>query len=352
MEAGNFIQGKEVQDFASALSEYTGSAFTIPCANGTDALQLAYMALDLKPGDEILVPSFNYVAAAEAAVLLGIHPVFCDVEQGSFNLDPTKLEEKIGPKTKAIVAVHLFGQGCALEQLMAICNRHGLYLIEDNAQAIGAEMSSGTYAGKKLGTIGTIGTTSFFPSKNLGAMGDGGAVFCQDASLAAKIKMAANHGQRVKYQYETIGVNSRLDTIQAAILQVKLRHLPAFTAARQEAANVYDILLADLPGVLLPERVGYSSHVFHQYTLTFLEPLVRDKVKEGLEKRGIQSMIYYPKPLHLHSAYLRFSPELWALPVSEWLSQRVLSLPMHTELSREIQERIVGGIVESIAEIS
>ena len=349
LEKGNFIQGKEVQDFAAALSVFTGSEFTIPCANGTDALQLAYMALDLKPGDEILVPSFNYVAAAEAAVLLGLKPVFCEVDQGTFNLDPEKLGAHIGPKTKAIVAVHLFGQACPMEKLVSICESHKLYLIEDNAQAIGAEIRDCKFAGRKLGTIGDVGTTSFFPSKNLGAMGDGGALFCQDPELAAKIRMIANHGQKVKYQYEAIGANSRLDTVQAAILLVKLRHLPAFTKARQEAAIRYDETLAELNGVSVPERAVNSTHVFHQYTLTFQDPDLRNQVKDVLHQEGIQTMIYYPKPLHLHQAYFSFGQGKGSLPVSEWLSERVLSLPMHTELSPDQQKRIVGSIREFIA---
>jgi len=344
MTDGNFINGKQVSQFADELSAYTGSRFTIPCANGTDALQLAYMALDLKPGDEIIIPAFNYVAAAEAACLLGLTVVFTDVDPGSFNMDPATIESKITPATKAVVAVHLFGQGCDLDAISSICEKHNLYLIEDNAQAIGAEMTKGKFAGKKLGTIGHIGTTSFFPSKNLGCMGDGGALFCQEEELAARIKMMANHGQKVKYHYDYIGINSRLDTIQAAILRVKLEHLDEFTRARQNAASAYTHILKEKKGITPPAISPFSSHVFHQYTILFENSESRDLVKAQLQEAGIQSMIYYPSSLHLQKAYAETNLHSGSFPVSESLCERVLSLPMHSEMTNELVEFICSKI--------
>jgi dTDP-4-amino-4,6-dideoxygalactose transaminase len=341
---GNFINGKQVAQFADELSAYTGSRFTIPCANGTDALQLAYMALDLKAGDEIIIPAFNYVAAAEAACLLGLSVVFTDVDPMSFNIDPAAIESKITPATKAIVAVHLFGQGCEMEAIFSICEKYNLFLIEDNAQAIGAEMTQGKFAGKKLGTIGHIGTTSFFPSKNLGCMGDGGALFCQDEVLAARIKMMANHGQKVKYHYDYVGINSRLDTIQAAILRVKLGHLDEFTKARQNAASAYTGILNKKNGITPPAISTFSTHVFHQYTILFENNETRNRVKTQLQEAGIQSMIYYPSSLHLQRAYAgTYLPE-GSFPVSENLCRRVLSLPMHSEMTNELVEFICSNI--------
>jgi dTDP-4-amino-4,6-dideoxygalactose transaminase len=344
LNESNFINGKQVSLFAQELSAYLGSAFTIPCANGTDALQLAYMALDLKQGDEIILPAFNYVATAEAACLLGLIPVFADVDPLSFNLDPVSVETKITVKTKAVVAVHLFGQGCEMEALLGICRKHNLFLIEDNAQAIGAEITEGQLKGKKLGAIGDIGTTSFFPSKNLGCMGDGGAVFCQEASLAERIKMLANHGQKLKYQYETIGINSRLDTIQAAILRVKLRHLDSFSKTRQDTAGLYSELLSEKSGIRTPSVSGFSTHVFHQYTIRFEDKEKRDQVKELLGNEGIQTMIYYPQSLHLQKAYLTLGNQPGDFPVSEQLSGQVLSLPMHSEMTEEIVRYVCSKI--------
>jgi dTDP-4-amino-4,6-dideoxygalactose transaminase len=347
LEQGNFINGKQVPDFMQELAAWSGSAFCIPCANGTDALQLAYMALDLKPGDEVLIPAFNYVAAAEAAVLLNLVPVFCEVDPHTFNLDPESARQMIGPKTKALVAVHLFGQGCHMDPIVALCKEKGLFLIEDNAQAIGAKAIGGAFDGKCLGTIGDIGTTSFFPSKNLGCMGDGGALFCQDEVLAKKIKMLANHGQMVKYQYDFVGINSRLDTVQAAILRVKLGHLDSFIEARRKAASWYDTHLASLSGLSVPVRASWSSHVFHQYTLTFDEADRREIVRKALAEKGIQTMVYYPKALHLHSVYRNGRVPESGLSISEGLCDRVLSLPMHTELDEEMLAYICQSIAAS-----
>ena len=348
MDEGNFINGRQVADFSAALGKWMGSEFVIPCANGTDAIQLAYMALDLKPGDEIIVPAFNYVAAAEAAVLLGLLPVFADVDAQTFNLDPASARQAIGPKTRAIVAVHLFGQGCNLEELDAICRENNLFLIEDNAQAIGSAYQGGKFDGKKLGTIGIIGTTSFFPSKNLGCMGDGGAVFCQDEILAKRVRMMANHGQQVRYQYDAIGINSRLDTLQAAVLGVKLPHLETFNATRQKAALAYNQSLASVSGIQTPKEASWSTHVYHQYTLTCRDAQMRDGIRQQLQEVGIQNMIYYPRPLHLHPAYRseRF-PEK-SLPVSEQLASQVLSLPIHSEMTEAMAAEIAAVVAEAV----
>jgi len=341
---GNFINGKQVSLFTEELSSYLGSNHTIACANGTDALQLAYMALELQPGDEIIIPAFNYVAAAEAARLLGLKVVFADVDPISFNLDPLDLEAKISPATKAVVAVHLFGQACDLERISEICKTNHLFLIEDNAQAIGAEITEGKYQGKKLGTIGIIGTTSFFPSKNLGCMGDGGALFCQDPELATRIRMLANHGQKTKYQYDYIGINSRLDTLQAAILRVKLRHLDSFTATRQAAARGYSQNLNKIDGITTPEISRFSTHVFHQYTIQFQNEAIRNRVKQNLNESGIQSMIYYPGCLHIQKAYASKAVPKGSFPVSEHLCERVLSLPIHSETNAELVSYICSKI--------
>jgi dTDP-4-amino-4,6-dideoxygalactose transaminase len=345
LEQGNFINGQQVTRFSQELAEYLGSRYVIPCANGTDALQLAYMALDLKPGDEIVVPAFNYVAAAEAAVLLGLVPVFADVNPDTFNLDTESAKAAIGPKTRAVVAVHLFGQGCEMEALDAICQNAGVHLIEDNAQAIGAEITSGKFAGKKLGTIGIIGTTSFFPSKNLGCMGDGGALFCQDEELASRIRMMANHGQKVRYQYDAIGINSRLDTLQAAVLSVKLKYLDDFNGTRREAARVYGQELQKNPAIQVPHIAPAGNHVFHQYTLKFMDEAARNAARQKMTDAGVQSMIYYPRPLHLHPAYCSDRFPIGSFPVSETLSTQVLSLPIHSEMTEALAKEIASHLL-------
>ena len=349
LDEANFINGNQVKEFAAELGKFLGSPFVIPCANGTDALQIAFMALNLKPGDEIIVPAFNYVAAAETAALLGLKPIFVDADPQTFNIDPSKIEAAITPKTKAIVPVHLFGQACDLESIMKIAESHNLYVVEDNAQAIGAKMTYGKYAGKMLGTIGHIGTTSFFPSKNLGCMGDGGALFSNDKELASKIQMISNHGQKVKYQYEMVGTNSRLDTLQAAILQVKLQHLDSFTVSRQKAASVYDNLLGKSKQITIPVRTKHSNHVFHQYTILLENEEMRQSLKSKLEINGVQTMIYYPSGLHFQEAYQYLENLKEGFPVSNFLSQRVLSLPMHSELNEAHAEEICRIVIENLS---
>jgi UDP-2-acetamido-2-deoxy-ribo-hexuluronate aminotransferase len=326
-----FIQGPEVTEFAAALSNYVGAGFTIPCANGTDALQIAMMALDLQPGDEVILPVHTYVATAEVIALLRLVPVFVDVDKNTFTIDVDQIEGRVTSKTKAIVPVHLYGQCADMEPILNIASKYKLHVIEDAAQALGAiyEFSSGIK--KSAGTMGVIGTTSFFPSKNLGCYGDGGAVFTNDATLAEKMKMIANHGQRVKYHHEIIGINSRLDTLQAAILSVKLKYLPSYTKARNEVADAYDRLLKNIDFLQTPVRFGKSSHVFHQYTVKVSEK--RDSFKTYLEQHGIPSMIYYPVPLHLQKAYIKASEPKGKYPVTEQLSNTVISLPIHTEMT-------------------
>ncbi|WP_333820778.1 DegT/DnrJ/EryC1/StrS family aminotransferase [Ohtaekwangia sp.] len=329
-----FIQGPEVNTFAQALSEYIGGAQVIPCANGTDALQIAMMALDFKPGDEVILPVHTYVATAEVIALLGFTPVFTEVRQDTFNIDPDQIESKITSRTKAIVPVHLYGQCADMEPILKIAARHNLYVIEDAAQSLGAKYTFTDGTKKASGTMATIGTTSFFPSKNLGCYGDGGALFTNDKALAEKIRMIANHGQRVKYHHDIIGVNSRLDTLQAAILRVKLNHLDRYERSRNEVASFYDKALAGISAVETPYRAANSTHVFHQYTIKVKEGK-RDGLKVHLEQNGIPTMIYYPVPLHLQKAYKRPGFEEGSFPVTEELSRTVLSLPIHTEMKQE-----------------
>lgn len=326
-----FIQGPEVNTFARALASYTGAGAVIPCANGTDALQIAMMALDFKPGDEIILPVHTYVATAEVIALLGLTPVFVDVDERTFNIDVAQVEEKITSRTVAIVPVHLYGQCADMEPLLAIAAKHSLQVIEDVAQALGADYTFKDGTKKKAGTMGIIGTTSFFPSKNLGCYGDGGAIFTNDQTLAEKIRMLANHGQRIKYHHDIIGVNSRLDTLQAAILNVKLKHLPEYEQKRNEVAAYYDRALMGSTYVEIPFRSANSTHVFHQYTLK-INGASRDAFKAHLEKQGIPTMIYYPVPLHLQQAYRRAGFDEGSFPVTEKLSKVVISLPIHTEM--------------------
>jgi dTDP-4-amino-4,6-dideoxygalactose transaminase len=327
-----FIQGPDVQEFAESLARYLDARAVIPCGNGTDALQIAMMALGFKPGDEVILPVHTYVATAEVIALLGLTPVFAEVRPDSFTIDPARLEEKITPRTVAIVPVHLYGQCADMESLLRIAGKHNLHIIEDAAQALGADYTFSDKRVKKAGTMGTIGTTSFFPSKNLGCYGDGGAIFTNDESLAATIKMIANHGQRVKYHHDLIGVNSRLDTLQAAILNVKLKYLDDYATRRNTVASYYDDALASIGGLQTPVRLSYSSHVFHQYTLIMADDGRRDALKSYLESAGIPTMIYYPVPLHLQKAYQRPETGAGAFPISERLSRTVISLPIHTEM--------------------
>lgn len=336
-----FIQGPQVNAFAQDLSRFIGGAHVITCANGTDALQIAMMALGLKPGDEIIVPVHTYVATAEVIALLGLIPVFVDVDKDAFNIDVNQVESKITPKTKAIVPVHLYGQCADMESIMKIAAAHNLYVIEDVAQALGVEYTFSDGMKKKGGTIGTIGTTSFFPSKNLGCFGDGGAIFTNNDALAEKMRMISNHGQRVKYHHDLIGINSRLDTLQAAILKVKLNYLNEYEQKRNEAAAYYDNELKDISGIRIPYRVRNSTHVFHQYTLKAER---RDELKKYLESKGVPSMIYYPVPLHLQRAYTQKGFGEGSFPVTEQLSKEVISLPIHTEM----KEPELGYICQTI----
>lgn len=328
-----FIQGPQVKEFAGALGKYVGAEHVIPCGNGTDALQIAMMALDLRPGDEVIVPVFTYVATAEVIALLGLTPVFVDVDENNFNIDVGQIENLITEKTKAIVPVHLFGQCSDMEPLLRIAGKYNLYVIEDTAQALGAEYIFSDGSVKKAGTMGTIGTTSFFPSKNLGCFGDGGAIFTNDPVLAEQLRMMANHGQRIKYYHDTIGVNSRLDTLQAAILTVKLKHLQEYAERRNKVADYYDKNLVN-EYIKTPLRVKNSTHVFHQYTLT-VHGGKRDDFQKYLGSNEIPSMIYYPVPLHLQKAYRRSDYVEGSFPVTERLSKSVISLPIHTEMDMD-----------------
>jgi UDP-2-acetamido-2-deoxy-ribo-hexuluronate aminotransferase len=347
LQSTAFIQGPEVESFSKALADYLKVPFVIPCANGTDALQISMMALGLKPGDEVILPVHTYVATAEVIALLGLVPVFVDVDENSFNIDANLIESLITKKTKAIVPVHLYGQCADMEALLRIAEKHDIFLIEDTAQALGAEYVFSNGLRKKAGTIGTIGTTSFFPSKNLGCFGDGGAVITNDQDLATKIRMIANHGQRVKYQHDIVGVNSRLDTLQAAILKVKLKYLPDYQSRRNNVADFYDQHLGALKFLKTPKRVLYSDHVFHQYTLQIIDGY-RDEFQKYLQSHGIPSMIYYPIPLHMQPAYKKDGLGTGSFPVAERLSKTVISLPIHTELTEEQLQFIVQKIKEFV----
>ncbi|MFN2313504.1 MAG: DegT/DnrJ/EryC1/StrS family aminotransferase [Bacteroidales bacterium] len=329
-----FIKGPDVRLFEEELQRYLGVRNVIACANGTDALQIAMMALGLKPGDEVITTNFTFIATAEVIELLGLKLVLVDPDPHTFNISPEAIEKAITPRTKAIVPVHLFGQCADMEPLMDLARRHGIHIIEDAAQATGAEyrFSDGTV--KKAGSMGIIGCTSFFPSKNLGCYGDGGALFTDDDGLSELIRSITNHGMKVRYYHDTIGVNSRLDTIQAAILRVKLSHLDAFNEARQKAAAHYDRELSVVPGITTPVRAANSSHIFHQYTLR-VEGGERNRLRECLENEGVPSMIYYPVPLHMQKAYAHLGYREEDFPVTTRLTGEVLSLPMHTELDDE-----------------
>ncbi|MGZ5134049.1 MAG: DegT/DnrJ/EryC1/StrS family aminotransferase [Flavitalea sp.] len=342
-----FINGKAVTDFAGSLSSYLGSKYVVPCANGTDALQIAMMALDLKPGDEVICPSFTYIATTEVVALLGLTTVFVEVDAKTFCIDPRAIEKAITSKTKAIVPVHLFGQAANMKAIMEIAQRHNLFVIEDNAQAIGSDYSFPDGTVKKTGTIGTIGATSFFPSKNLGCYGDGGAIFTNDEALAAKIRMIANHGQSQRYYHDMVGCNSRLDSIQAAVLNVKIKHLDDYIAARRKAADYYDAAFANHPKIAIPFRAQYSNHVFHQYTL-ILEGVDRDGLNQFLAEKNIPSMIYYPVPAHRQKMFEPFGGSKYKLEITDWLTERVISLPMHTELTTEQLQYITENVLEYV----
>jgi len=329
-----FIQGPQVKTFAEALSRYNQDVKVIPCANGTDALQIAMMAIGLKAGDEVVLPVHTYVATAEVIALLGLIPVFTDVDAKTFNIDVNQIQDKITKKTKAIVPVHLYGQCADMQPIMEIAEKHNLSVIEDLAQALGADYTFSNGTTKRAGTMGVIGCTSFFPSKNLGCFGDGGAIFTNDLALSEKMKMISSHGQKIKYQHDIVGVNSRLDTLQAAILQVKLKYLDDYTRKRNEVASYYDKHLADVPGIEIPFRSVNSTHVFHQYTIK-TKNIDRDQFKKYLADKNVPSMIYYHIPLHLQKAYRQEGFGEGAFPVTEKLSKTVLSLPIHTEMTED-----------------
>lgn len=342
--SAEYINGTEVKTFQKELEQYTGSAHVIPCANGTDALQIALMALELKPGDEVIVPAFTYVAAAEVIGLLRLTPVMVDVDPDSFNVTLKNIEKGLSPKTKAIIPVHLFGQSCDMGGIMDFAEAHHLQVIEDNAQSIGAYYTFTDGRKKQTGTIGHIGCTSFFPSKSLGCFGDGGAMMTDDEAMAEKLLMIARHGQSIKYRHDILGCNSRLDTIQAAVLRVKLRHLDSFCEARQKAAKRYHFLLQGVEEIILPKEVPYSTHVYHQYTIRLKNPGQRDPLKAFLQEKGIPSMVYYPLPLQEQAAFKSITRQGEALLNAAALSASVLSLPIHTELEEEEQMYITGQI--------
>lgn len=343
MDSMAFINGPAVKQFQAGLENYLQVKNVIPCANGTDALQIAMMALGLQPGDEVITASFTYVATAEVIALLRLTPVLVDVDPVTFNIDPAAIEKAITPRTKAIVPVHLFGQCADMEAILGIAKRHHLYVIEDTAQAIGAEYSFSDGRKAKAGTMGTIGTTSFFPSKNLGCYGDGGAIMTQDDALAGKIRMIANHGQSVQYYHDEVGVNSRLDSLQAAILSVKLPHLDRYNQARRAAADYYSEAFAADARFTTPGFDPKSTHVFHQYTLQ-LHGIDRQALRDHLAAQQIPSMIYYPVPLHQQKAYSSNRYQAGDFPITEKLCASVLSLPMHSELNQEQLDYIVEAV--------
>ena len=335
LRAGAFIQGPDVASFAQELGAYLGGAHVVPCANGTDALQLALMSLNLAPGAEVIVPAFTYVATVEAAAVLGLTPVLVDACPGTFNLNPAAVEAALTPRTGAIVAVHLFGQCAELEALQALAQRHGVALIEDNAQALGAAYTMHTGETRLAGTVGDVGTTSFFPSKNLGGFGDGGALMTREVARATYLYQLANHGQSHKYHHQHVGINSRLDTLQAALLRVKLPYLNQWNAARQQLAAQYDALLAQVPGLLPPARDPRSTHVFNQYTITLATETQRDGLQQHLQRWGVPTIIYYPQPVHLQPAYAYLGYRRGQFPVAEELCRTVLALPMQPMLTAE-----------------
>lgn len=339
----SFINGPQVKSFAKNLAEFTGAKYVIPCGNGTDALQIAMMGLGFEPGQEVIVPAFTYVATAEVIALLGLKPVFIDVCEKTYEMDVSQLNSKLSSKTVGIVPVHLYGQCSNMEEILRFASQNNLKVIEDTAQAIGAEYIFSNGLKKQAGTMGDVGTSSFFPSKNLGCYGDGGAMFCNDENLAIRLNMIANHGQKKKYYHQIVGVNSRLDSIQAAILNVKLKHLDKYFFSRNEVANKYDDAFSSLEYLKTPERSDKSTHAFHQYTVQVGRG-ERDELKAFLADRGVPSMVYYPVPLHLQEAYSDLGYKKGDFPVSEVLCEKVLSLPIHTEMLSEDQEFIIETV--------
>jgi dTDP-4-amino-4,6-dideoxygalactose transaminase len=347
MESSQFIGGKVVNEFANNLATYHKSKHVIPCANGTDALQISMMALGLQAGDEVITPSFTYIATVEVAALLGIKPIFVEVDPKTFCIDPEAIERAITPKTKAIVPVHLYGHAADMEAIMAVAKRHNLFVIEDNAQGIGNDYTFSDGITKKTGSIGHIGCTSFYPSKNLGAFGDGGAMFTNDDELAEKLRMIASHGQSKRYYHDVVGCNSRLDAIQAAILDIKLKHLDEYIDARRKAADLYDAAFAGNEKITVPFRAQNNKHVFHQYTL-ILKGVDRDALHQHLTDNAVPSMIYYPVPAHRQKMFDAFGGSQYKLETTDWLTERVISLPIHTELDEEQQTFIAGKVLEFV----
>ncbi|MCO4293645.1 DegT/DnrJ/EryC1/StrS family aminotransferase [Solitalea sp. MAHUQ-68] len=347
---GYFINGPEVKLFQENLAQYLNVNHVVTCGNGTDALQIAMMALDLQSGDEIIVPAFTYVATAEVIALLGLTPVMVEVDPDTFNITADLIEKAITPKTRAVVPVHLFGQCCDMEPIMQLAEKYQLYVIEDTAQALGAQYTFSNGIVKSAGTIGHIGCTSFFPSKNLGCYGDGGALMTNDETFAKKLQKIANHGQSKKYYHEVVGVNSRLDTIQAAVLNVKLAKLDEYAKSRNYAAYRYDEAFSKIEGVQIPKRQPNSTHVFHQYTLKLSE-VHRNGLKKHLEEQGIPSMIYYPLPLYKQEAFRSEKYHERDFPVSEALCAQVLSLPMHTELDEVQLDFITNSVISYVSSI-
>ncbi len=342
-----YINGPEVHKFQKSLEDYLGVKHVIPCANGTDALQIAMMALGLKPGDEVITSNFTFVATVEVIGLLGLTPVLVDVNPETFNIDPKAILKAITPKTKAIVPVHLFGQSAEMEEIMEIAKEHNLFVIEDTAQATGAEYKFEDGTIKKCGTIGNVGATSFFPSKNLGCYGDGGAIFTNDDELAKEMRSVVNHGMTVRYYHDHVGVNSRLDSIQAAVLDIKLKHLNEYNDARRKAADYYDNAFANNPHIKTPVRYEKSNHIFHQYTLV-LNDVDREGLQNFVQELGIPAPIYYPVPLHMQKAYKDERYKEGDFPITEALCNSVISLPMHTELDQEQLKFITDKVLEFI----
>lgn len=346
LDSAAYINGKAVQDFAASLATYLGVKHVIPCANGTDALQIAMMAIGLEPGDEVITPSFTYIATTEVVALLRLKPVFVEVDPVTFCMDPAALEKAITPKTKAIVPVHLYGQAAPMEEILHIAKKHNLYVIEDNAQAIGCSYTFQDGTVKKTGTMGHIGATSFYPSKNLGAFGDGGALFTNDDALAHTLKTIANHGQEKRYYHDIVGCNSRLDSIQAAILNIKLKHLDRYNQARANVATFYNQAFESCAVITTPSTASYSTHVFHQYTILFDGD--RDGLIAHLSEKGIPSMIYYPVPGHKQNMFASFNLPDTILPITDDLTKRVLSLPVHTEMDMEQLTYITEAVLTYI----
>ena len=343
METGTFIKGPAVKQFQANLEKYLDVKHVIPCGNGTDALQISMMALDLQPGDEVITPSFTFIATAEVIALLGLKPVFVDVDPDTFTLDVDEVEKNINANTKAIVPVHLFGQCADMNRIMELAEKHNLSVIEDTCQAIGAEYTFKDGTKKQAGTIGDLGSMSFFPSKNLGTFGDGGAIFTNNDDLAEKCRSITNHGMKRRYYHDDIGVNSRLDSMQAAILDVKLKHLDTYIASRQKAAEYYNQAFKDIQQLQTPVVHPDTTHVYHQYTMVTRD-FDRDKLREHLAGKDIASAVYYPVPIHLQNAYQHLGYKKGDLPVTEELSKQVISLPIHTEMTKEIQDEIIHAV--------